>query len=136
MHCTYWDMFSTAQNSFWTHWFWCLLVFLLCFVSHFPLRTFFNQRNKQTKNCSGWDLVNRMGEVWGSHWTLTVVWTGVLINHPLWNGQNTERVFNKNSLKPNAASHTTTSWYTDIDMFLKHLSSRGNPYYKGPTLRW
>ena len=33
---TYRDIFSTAQHSFWTHWFWCLLVFLPFFVSPFP----------------------------------------------------------------------------------------------------
>ena len=52
MQCTYWDIFSTAQNSFWTCWFWCLLVLLpfclfVCFTSsksakHFPLMTFFH----------------------------------------------------------------------------------------------
>ena len=45
-------LFPTAQNSFWTCWFWCLLVLLLFFVSplphqqkYFPLRTFFIQGN-------------------------------------------------------------------------------------------
>ena len=32
MQCTYWDVFSTAQNSVWTHQFWCLLVLLQSFV--------------------------------------------------------------------------------------------------------
>ena len=34
-----------------------------------------------------------------------------------------ERVFKKNLLKPNAASHNDTSWYTDTDVFLEHLPS-------------
>ena len=36
MQYTYWDFFSTAQNSFWTHQFWCLLVLLPFFVSPIP----------------------------------------------------------------------------------------------------
>ena len=36
MQFTYWDVFSTAQTSFWTPWFWCLLVLLLFFVSLLP----------------------------------------------------------------------------------------------------
>ena len=30
------SFFPMAQNSFWTHWFWCLLVLLLFFVSPLP----------------------------------------------------------------------------------------------------
>ena len=36
MRYTYWDFFFTAKNSFWTHWFWCLLVLLPLFVSPLP----------------------------------------------------------------------------------------------------
>ena len=36
MQYTYWDIFSTSQNSFWTLQFWCLLVLLPFFVSPFP----------------------------------------------------------------------------------------------------
>ena len=39
------------------------------------------------------------------------------------------------SLKPNAASHYNTSWYTDTDGFLEHLPSGESLYYKGPTLQ-
>ena len=46
-----------------------------------------------------------------------------------------ERVFQKHSLKLNAASHTNTSWYTDTDGFLEHSLSRGRLYYKWPTLQ-
>ena len=39
-------------------------------------------------------------------------------------GRSVERVFKNNSLKLNAASHTTTSWYIDTDGFLEHSPSR------------
>ena len=65
--------FLTAQNSFWTHRFWCLLVFLpfFCFPSsilgkHFPFSTFFIWGNKWTKSCLGPDPVNREGGAQGS----------------------------------------------------------------------
>ena len=58
-------LFSTAQNSFWTHRFWYLSVLLLvfCFTSStsvkcFPLRTFFIWGNKQQKKL----LAARWGE--------------------------------------------------------------------------
>ena len=35
MQYTYWDFFSTAQNNFWTHGFWCLLGLLPFFLFHF-----------------------------------------------------------------------------------------------------
>ena len=37
----------------------------------------------------------------------------------------------KNSLKPNAASRTTTNRYTDADGFLDHLPSGGKPVLQG-----
>ena len=37
MQYTYQDIFSTAQNSFWTCWFWCFLVFC-----HFSFHLFYN----------------------------------------------------------------------------------------------
>ena len=68
-------------------------------------------------------------------WTLSVVWAGALINHPSWNGQISWKSLQKNPLKPNAASHNTTSWYTDTDGFLEHSSRGGSLYYKGPALQ-
>ena len=41
----------------------------------------------------------------------------------------------KNSLKPNAASHSSASWYTDTDGFLEHSPSGGSLYYKRPALQ-
>ena len=61
MQYSYRDVFSTTQNSFWSHWFWCLLVLLLfCFTSsrlakHFPLRTFFIRgKKKVAQGEMGW----------------------------------------------------------------------------------
>ena len=39
----------------------------------------------------------------------------------------------KCSLKSNAASHNTTSWYTDTDGLLEYSPSRGSLCYKGPA---
>ena len=52
MQYNYWDFFSTDQNSFWTHWFWCFLVLLPFFVylfhigKMFPFGDFFKQGDK------------------------------------------------------------------------------------------
>ena len=50
-------------------------------------------------------------------------------------GKCVERIFKKNSLRPNAASYNNASWYTDTDRFLEHSHSRGSLYYKGPALQ-
>ena len=50
-------------------------------------------------------------------------------------GKRVEKFFKINSVKPNAASHNNTGWYTDTDGFLKHSPSRGSLYYKEPTLQ-
>ena len=50
-------------------------------------------------------------------------------------GKHIERVFKKNSLKPNTASHNNARWYTDTDGFLEHSSSEGSLYYKGLALQ-
>ena len=148
MQCTYRGVFSTAQNAFWTHQFWCLLVLLPFFVSPLPHRQnislwkLFSSR-KQTKKSLRYNWVNREGKIWESCcflvkncWLLSAVWASVLINHPSWNGQMYWKSLPpKNSLKQNAASHNTTSWYTDTDGFLGHSSSRWSLYYKGHTPR-
>ena len=46
-----------------------------------------------------------------------------------------ERIFKKNSLKPNTASHNNVSWYTDTGGFLGHSPSGGSLYYKGPVFQ-
>ena len=69
-------------------------------------------------------------------WTLRAVWADALVDHPSWNGQiSWKSPKKKNSLKPNTASHNTTSWYTDTDGFLEHSPSRGSLYYKGCALQ-
>ena len=99
MQYTYWGIFFTAPNSFWTCRFWCLLVFLPFFVS--PVRTFFHL-GKQENSHLGWDRVNREGGAWGhavflvkNCWPLSVVWAGVLIKPPSENRQIYWRVFKK-----------------------------------------
>ena len=41
----------------------------------------------------------------------------------------------KNSLKPKAVSHNSTSWYTDTDGFLEHSPRGRSLYYKEPDLQ-
>ena len=50
-------------------------------------------------------------------------------------GKRVERLFKKNSLKPNTASHNSTSGYTDTDGFLEPSPRGGSLYYKGPALQ-
>ena len=136
---TYWDVFSTAQNSFWTHPFWCLLVLLpiLFHLFHinkmFPFEEFFHLGipKKVTWGEIGWS------RAWGTVRLFLLkncwpVWAGALLNRPSWN---VGRVFKKNSWKPSVASHNNASWYTDTDGFLEHSPSRGSLYHKGPTLQ-
>ena len=66
-------------------------------------------------------------------WTLSMVWAGAHINHSSWNGQTCWKSLQKNSLKPNAASHKNASWFADKDGFLEHSPSRGSLYYKIPA---
>ena len=147
MQCTYGDIFSTSQNSFRSHRFWCVFMFLPFFgftsstsAKHFPMRTFFILGNKEKSpgRRSG-ESVGRSMRVMmflvKNCWTLSEVWAGALINYSAWNGQMLETVFKKNSLKPDAASHNTTSWYTDTDRFLEHSAGGERLYYKGPDLQ-
>ena len=73
MQYAFGDIFSTAQNSFWTHWFWCHLVPLLFFGFPLPHQKsislwglFPSGETKKQKCCSGWDWVNTVGGTWGS----------------------------------------------------------------------
>ena len=71
MQYTYQDFFPTAQNSFCTCQFGCLLVLLLFFVSPLPhlqnisLWGLFSSRETK-KSCLGWDWVKRGGRAQGS----------------------------------------------------------------------
>ena len=100
MQYTYWDVFPMLKNSFWTRWFWCLLVLLPFFLFHlfhvgktFPFVDFLHP-GKQRKSHSRRDQVNKDGgSRWSSSflvkncWTFSPVWAGALVNHPSWNGQ-------------------------------------------------
>ena len=71
MQCTYWDIFSTAQNSFWTCWFWCILVLLLLFVSPLPCRQniflwgFFSSEEQEKSHLEEDKWIGRVGH--GGH---------------------------------------------------------------------
>ena len=67
-------------------------------------------------------------------WTLSALWAGALVNHSSRNGQ-MHWDFKKNSLKPNVASHSYTTWHTDIDGFLELSPSGGDLYYNVPALQ-
>ena len=106
----------------------------------FPSEDFFHL-GKQ-KKVSGRDGVNREGGAWGSCWfwpkTFEHSKTGVgrcAHKYPHEMSKYVERVFKKNSLKPNTASHNNTSWYPDTDGFLEYSPSWGSLYYKGPALQ-
>ena len=77
----------TAQNDFWTHQFWCLLMLLL-FMFHlyhigkkFPFKQDFSSGETKESH-SGQDQVNRECMAWGSHrfWSKTA-------EHSAWCGQ-------------------------------------------------
>ena len=94
---TYEDIFSMLKR-FWTCQFWCFLAFLQFFVLPLPHR----------QNVSLWGLFSSgetkniaPGKIWQigragpgvmsflvkNCWTLTVVWAGMLVNHPQQNEQ-------------------------------------------------
>ena len=122
-------VFSTAQNSFWTHRFWCLLVLLLFFVLPLPhlqnvslWGLFFIQGNKKCH--LGQDRVNREGEAGmrvmlflvKNCWTLSALWAGVLVNHPSWNGQRHSKDLQKNFHWSGTQPHTPPAASTLIQM--------------------
>ena len=149
MQYTYWDIFSHGSKQFLNssilkHFSDSAIVCCTSSTSakHFPLRTFFILGNKQTKKA----LRAKLGEQGGwrtevmlflfqNFWTFSVVWAGVLVNHPSWNELMHWKSLQKNSLKPMSGSHNSASWYSDTDGFLEHPPSKGSLYYKGPTLQ-
>ena len=146
MQYTYWDVFSTAQNSFWTHWFWSLLVLLPFHLFHlgkmFPFEDIFHLGKKTNKKVTwgkiGW--IERVGPkghvVLGQKLLNTQLSVGRCAHKsPIMKWGNTlKESLKKNSLKLNVASHNNASWYTDTDGFLEHLLSGRSLYYKGITL--
>ena len=138
------DIFSTAQNSFWTCWFWRLLVLLPLFVSPLP----------HWQNVSLWGLFSSVGKrkvAWGKiRWIVRVGHRGpAVFGQKLQNTQcsvcrctckspimkrTNALSLQKNSLKLNTASHNNASWCTNTDGFLQHSPSQGSLYYKESTL--
>ena len=117
---------------------------IFCFTSStstkcFPLKTFFIQGNKK-RRLRWWDQVNREGMgkrvmlfLVKNFGTLSGQVCSQITHHEM--GKHIERVFQKNSLKLNAASRNNTSWSTDTDGFLEHSPSGGSLYYKRPALQ-
>ena len=117
---------------------------VFCFTSstlakRFTLRNFFIQGNKKKV---AWGEIRRIGRVGhGGH----AIFGQKLLNTQRGVGAYAyklpnpsicvERVFKKNLLKLNAASHNNASRYTDMEGFLEHPHSRRSLYYKGPTLQ-
>ena len=148
---TYQDIFSTAQNSFWTRRYWCLLVPLpfvclfVCFVSPLPHQQnasfwgLFSSRETKTSH-SGQEQVNREGGH-GGH----AVCSLKLLNTECGVGRcackssmmkwvnmlSLQKIY---SLKPNAASHNNTRWYTDVG-FPEYSPSGESLYYEGLSSR-
>ena len=81
-----WEVFFTAQNSFWTSWFWCLLGLLLVFISPLPHRQNISLwrlfSSRETKKLFRGRLGDRDGGTWGSchFWSKTA-------EHSAWRGQ-------------------------------------------------
>ena len=106
---TYWDIFPTAPNSFWTCGFWCLsrASAIFCFhLSHnpsrkmFPFVDFFIWGNKNNVAQSATGRIGRMRH--GGHaifgWKLLNTQHGVagaFVNHPSGNGQMPWKSFKK-----------------------------------------
>ena len=129
MQCTYQDIFSTAQKFFSVDFDAFNASAVFCFTSStsaqcFPVRTLLIQGNKN-KSPLGQNLVNREGGAQGSccFWSKTAEHSARCGRYahksPIMKWANALRVFNKNLLKPNAASHNNVSWYMDTDGFLE-----------------
>ena len=136
MQYTYWDVFPTPQNSFWTHRFWCLLELLLffCFttftrqnVSLWGLFSSGKERKKVPGGKIEW--IGRVGHGSGVMLFFDQKLNTIMKQPTCWESSK------KNSLKPNAASHNNANQYIDTDVFLEYSPSRGSLYYKGPTLQ-
>ena len=121
---------------------------LLTFLFHllhinktFPFEDFFHLGNNK-KSCSGQDQGYSESEAQGSchFWSKIAEHSAqcgqvqLSITHNEI-GKHIKRVFKKNSLKLNVASHNSARWYTDTDGSLEHSSSRGNQYYKRSSLQ-
>ena len=138
MQYTYRDVFSTAQSSFWTHWFWCLLVLLLFFVSPlphgkmFPFQDYF-YLGKQ-KMLLGQDWVNREGGAWEP----CCFWSKLLnaamcvsrcaCKLPIMKWVPSMKESSKKFTEAKCSCHINISWYIDTDGFLEHSPSQRSLY--------
>ena len=133
--------FSTSQNSFWTHQFWCLLVLLPIFVSPLPHQqnAALRGQKKVTWGEMGW--IGRVGHeghaVLGKKLLNTQCGMGGCTHKsPIMKWAKALKASSKkNSLKLNTASHNNASWYTSTDGTLERSLRRGSLYYKRPTLQ-
>ena len=112
-------------------------LFHLFHIKTHPLEDFFHPR-KQQKESFG----VRSGEWRGWAQGSCRLWSGNA-GHSAWCGQlcssithhamgkHAERVFKKNSLNPNTASHNNASWHTDAEGFLERSPTGGSLSYKG-----
>ena len=134
MQYTYQDVFLLLKTVFELVDFDACSTAVFCFTSStsakcFPLRTLFirGHTQKVTQGEIGW--IGRVGHrghavfLIKNCWTVSVVWADALVNHPSWNGQTPWKSLQKDSLKPNAASHHNASWCTGTDGFLEHSPS-------------
>ena len=136
MQVTYWDVFFHCSKQFLN-----LSVSMpfsasaiFCFTSStlakcFPLRTFFILGNKKklfgvrSDELGGWGTGGHA--IFGQKLLNTQHSVGrCTCKSPIMKWTNTLKESSKNSLRPNTASHNTTSWYTDTDEFLEHSPSR------------
>ena len=126
-------LFFHCSNQFWTHQFWCLLVLLTFFVSPRPHRQNVSLQGlfssgKTKKNCWGWDWMHRGRVVLVKNcWTLTTVWAGVFVNHPLWMHTHIESL-QKQFTEAECSLSQQRQLVDCTDGFLEHSPSQGSLY--------
>ena len=147
IQCTHGTIFSTAQNRFWTRWFWFLLVLLLVFVSPLPHQqtislwdSFFSCGQTKKESYLGKDqVIGRVGHrghaVFGQK-LLTTQHSVVRCAHksPFMKWANTLKESSKKFTDAKCSLSQYASWSPDADGFVEHSPRRESLYYKGPTL--
>ena len=126
-------LFPTGQNSFWPHWFWCLLVLLLffCFTSstsakHFPAVTFHPRNHrKATWGETGWtERAEHLDpDIFSQKRLNTQHGVGRCAHKSPFMKQANEssKKIHWSRMQP----HNTTSWYVDTDGFLEYSPTGG-----------
>ena len=148
MQYTYWDVFPLLKTVFELidfddfQCFCCFLFHLFHIGKTFPFKDFLHP-GKQTNKKVPWCKIRWLEKVepggqadigqklLSTHWDVD----RYARISPIMEWANVLKVFKKISLKPNATSLNTTSWYTDTDGFLEHSHRGGSLYYKGPALQ-